>query len=63
MEGKRIVLIDDSIVRGNTMSALVKVLREAGAKEVRVWIAKILLFISNLKPFLVKKKYSRFIYA
>ena len=33
--GKRIVLIDDSIVRGNTISPIIKLLKEAGAKEVR----------------------------
>ncbi|KAK6739737.1 hypothetical protein RB195_008310 [Necator americanus] len=33
VEGQRIVLIDDSIVRGNTMKILVKMLLNAGAKE------------------------------
>lgn len=32
--GKRVVLIDDSIVRGNTISPIIKLLKEAGAKEV-----------------------------
>ena len=35
VRGKRIVLVDDSIVRGNTMNSLVCLLREAGALEVR----------------------------
>ncbi|XP_050416470.1 amidophosphoribosyltransferase [Patella vulgata] len=38
-DGKRIVLIDDSIVRGNTMQALVKLLKKYGAKEVHVRVA------------------------
>lgn len=37
--GKRIVLIDDSIVRGNTIGPIIKLLREAGATEVHVRIA------------------------
>lgn len=32
--GKRIVLIDDSIVRGTTMPPIVSLLKRAGAKEV-----------------------------
>ena len=32
--GKRIILIDDSIVRGNTIAPIVKLLKQAGAKEV-----------------------------
>ena len=35
---KRVVMIDDSIVRGNTMGPLVRLLRNAGAKEVHVAI-------------------------
>ena len=35
-KGKRIVLIDDSIVRGNTISPIIKLLKESGAKEVSV---------------------------
>lgn len=34
LEGKRVVVVDDSIVRGTTTSNLVRSLREAGAKEV-----------------------------
>nr|XP_042113481.1 amidophosphoribosyltransferase isoform X1 [Peromyscus maniculatus bairdii] len=37
--GKRIVLIDDSIVRGNTISPIIKLLKESGAKEVHIRVA------------------------
>jgi len=36
--GKRVIMIDDSIVRGNTTGPLIKLLRNAGAKEVHVGI-------------------------
>ena len=36
--GKRVVMVDDSIVRGNTTGPLIKLLRNAGAKEVHVAI-------------------------
>ncbi|MCC6261709.1 MAG: amidophosphoribosyltransferase [Anaerolineales bacterium] len=38
VRGKRVVMIDDSIVRGNTTGPLIKLLKNAGAKEVHVAI-------------------------
>ncbi|MFA7204747.1 MAG: amidophosphoribosyltransferase [Saccharofermentanales bacterium] len=39
VKGKRIVLIDDSIVRGTTMARIVRMIKEAGALEVHVRIS------------------------
>jgi amidophosphoribosyltransferase len=37
--GKRVILVDDSIVRGNTVAPLIALMREAGAKEVHVRVS------------------------
>ncbi len=39
IEGKRVVLIDDSIVRGTTSQRLIKMVRDAGAKEIHMRIS------------------------
>lgn len=39
IEGKRVVIIDDSIVRGTTTRRIVKILKKAGAKEVHMRVS------------------------
>ena len=44
IEGKRVVLIDDSIVRGTTSVKIVQMIREAGAKEVHIRVASPMIY-------------------
>ncbi len=39
VEGKRIILIDDSVVRGTTIKRIIKILRDKGAKEVHIRVS------------------------
>ena len=57
IEGKRVVLIDDSIVRGTTSRRIVKLLRDAGAREIHMRIsAPPFLHPCYMGPILIQRK-------
>ncbi|CAN7563355.1 amidophosphoribosyltransferase [Rhizobium sp. LjRoot30] len=47
IEGKRVVLVDDSIVRGTTSVKIVQMMREAGATEVHIRVASPMIFFPD----------------
>ena len=47
IEGKRVVLVDDSIVRGTTSLKIVQMIRDAGAREVHVRVASPMIYHSD----------------
>jgi amidophosphoribosyltransferase len=47
IDGKRVVLIDDSIVRGTTSVKIVQMIRDAGAREVHIRVASPMIFHSD----------------
>jgi amidophosphoribosyltransferase len=47
IEGKRVILVDDSIVRGTTSVKIVQMIREAGAREVHIRVASPMIFHSD----------------
>ncbi len=55
--GKRVILVDDSIVRGSTIKRVVKLLKEAGAKEVHIRVSSPpVLFSDNVSIDIPKKE-------
>jgi len=44
LDGKRVILVDDSIVRGTTSVKIVQMIREAGAREVHIRVASPMIF-------------------
>ena len=44
IEGKRVILVDDSIVRGTTSVKIVQMIREAGAREVHIRVASPMIY-------------------
>jgi len=47
IEGKRVVLIDDSVVRGTTSVKIVQMIRDAGAREVHIRVASPMIYYSD----------------
>ncbi|SFF07685.1 amidophosphoribosyltransferase [Aureimonas phyllosphaerae] len=47
IEGKRVVLVDDSIVRGTTSVKIVQMIRDAGAREVHIRVASPMIYFPD----------------